>query len=196
MRLLAASAILPAGATLYFFLFWRWFEYWRKNRAAFYSLAFGTFVALGAALYAARRQVFADAVVMPHWAGEVGWALIALTCAFGFVADRQIGIRVRSFTPFFEPNGRIELKTRGAYGVVRHPIYASGIGYQVGVFLVTGDWAVAAAWLIFTLGALWFTRQEEQRLMQLLDDPSEYQRYRERVPALFPRMRRRRRSTP
>ena len=43
----------------------------------------------------------------------------------GFAADRQIGIRVRLFTPFFDRHGRIELKTTGAYGIVRHPIYAA-----------------------------------------------------------------------
>jgi len=55
---------------------------------------------------------------------------------FGTVADRQIGLR--SFMPFLDDDGRIQLKTTGAYGVVRHPIYASGIGFQLGVLLVTG----------------------------------------------------------
>src|SRR5437016_656452 len=48
--------------------------------------------------------------------------------------------------------------------------------------------AVAYAWALFTLAALWFTRQEERRLVELLDDPGEYERYRRRVPALFPRI--------
>jgi len=38
---------------------------------------------------------------------------------------------------------------------------------------------------------LWFTRQEEARLVALLDDPTEYDRYRARVPALLPRLGRR-----
>jgi protein-S-isoprenylcysteine O-methyltransferase Ste14 len=44
---------------------------------------------------------------------------------------------------------------------------------------------------IFTPSAFWFSRQEEDRLKTLLEDPSEYDRYRERVPALFPRVTRR-----
>ena len=63
---------------------------------------------------------------------------------------------------------------------------AAGIFFMLGTFLATGYPAVLAACAVFTLGALWFTRREEERTMALLDDPGEYQRYRERVPALFP----------
>jgi protein-S-isoprenylcysteine O-methyltransferase Ste14 len=190
MRVLALSAILPAGATFYFLVFWRWFDMWRKHRIATYALMLGTFGLLGAPVYLLRRVVFAHVVVFPSWVRGVGWALVAIVSVFGFVADRQIGIRVRAFTPFFEDHGRIELKTTGAYGIVRHPIYAAGIGYQLGVFLVTGYLAVAVAWAVFALGALWFTRREEERLLELLDEPAAYLRYRERVPRLFPFARR------
>ena len=186
MRALAVGAILPAGATLYFFVFWHWFDYWRKHRTLTYTLALGTFAALGVGIYVLRGEVFAERIGFPIWVQVAGWVLVVLACVLGFVADRQIGIRVRSFTPFFEAQGRIALKTTGAYGIVRHPIYAAGIGYQLGVFLVTGYVAVVAACVVFVLGALWFTRQEEQRLVALLEDPGEYERYRARVPALFP----------
>ncbi len=67
----------------------------------------------------------------------------------------------------------------------------SGLRYLAfGVFLVSGYTAVLVAWAIFGLTSIWFTRQEEIRLMALLDDPSEYKRYRKRVPALFPFLRR------
>jgi len=72
---------------------------------------------------------------------------------------------------------------------------AAAIGYQLGVFLVTGYLAVAVALAVFALGALWFTRQEEQRLLELIDDPHEYELYRRRVPALIPRCRRARGSS-
>jgi protein-S-isoprenylcysteine O-methyltransferase Ste14 len=187
VRALATSAFLPAGASFYFFVFWQGFAFWRRHPLLTYSFMLGTFVALGAAIFHWRRVVFADRVGLPTWAHAVGWVIVAAACVLGFVADRQIGIRVRSFMPFFEEHGRIELKTTGAYGIVRHPIYAAGIYYQIGVFLVTGYLAVAAACAVFVLGALWFTRQEEKRLLALLDDPVEYEHYRRRVPALLPR---------
>ena len=186
MRALAAFAILQAGATFYFFLFWRWFDYFRNHRALTLALMLGTFLALGAVVYGFRGVVFAGRVDTPSWVQVVGWALVAVVSAIGFVADRQIGVRVRLFTPFFDQHGRIELKTTGAYGLVRHPIYAAGIGFQLGILLVTGYPAVAVACAVFALGAVWFTRQEERRLVELLDDPAEYARYRDRVPALIP----------
>jgi protein-S-isoprenylcysteine O-methyltransferase Ste14 len=191
MRILATTAILPAGATFYFFVFWMGFAFWRKHRVLTYAMLFGTFLALGGAVYHWRRFVFADGIDFPFWLHVVGWTLVALACALGFVADRQIGFRVRSFAPFFDRQGRIALETEGAYAIVRHPIYSSGIWYQLGMFLVSGYLAVAVAMVVFALGALWFTRQEERRLVELLDDPAEYERYRRRVPALFPFFRRR-----
>jgi protein-S-isoprenylcysteine O-methyltransferase Ste14 len=191
MRVLALSAILPAGATFYFFIFWRWFDFWRRHRVATYTLMFATLGVLAVAVYAERRFVFSHSVELSPWAHGAGWLLLALVNLLGFVADRQLGLYLRAFGPFFLEQGRITLRTTGAYGVVRHPIYAAGIGYQLAVFLVTGYLAVAVAGVVFALGALWFTRREEERLMQRLDDPAEYQRYRERVPALLPWFRRR-----
>lgn len=189
-RALTIWAILPAAATVYFFIFWWWFDFWRRRRAQTYALMAGTFLALGIAAATLGRWTFAGRLPVPTWTQALGWAVIAAATAFGSVADRQLGLRVRAFAPFFDDHGRIELKTTGAYGVVRHPIYASGSWFQLGAFLVTGYPAVLAAWAVFTLGALWFTRREEERLAMLLDDPRAYERYRERVPALFPWFRR------
>jgi protein-S-isoprenylcysteine O-methyltransferase Ste14 len=190
IHVLVVLAILQAGATPYFFVFWRWFSHWRAHWFQTGALMIGTFSLLGVLLHELWGVVLAARLDLPAWLSSAGWALLAVAYVFGLVADRQIGFRVRSFTPFFESHGRIRLKTTGAYGVVRHPIYTSGIGYQLGVFLVSGYVAVLIACVTFVLGALYFTRQEERRLMELLEDPSEYERYRSRVPALFPRLRR------
>lgn len=192
LRALAILATFPAGATPYFYCFWRWFDFWRRHVFLTFALMLAMIGGLTAALVVLRAHVFGPALDMPWPVQTIGWALIAITFVLAGVADRQLGIRVRSFMPFFEPDGRIELRTTGAYGVVRHPIYAAGIGYQIGAFLVTGYLAVAIAAVILALGALWFTRQEERRLIALLDDPADYDRYRARVPALLPRLHRRR----
>jgi protein-S-isoprenylcysteine O-methyltransferase Ste14 len=184
---LAIIAIVPAGAAVYFAVFWTWFDFWRRHRILTYAFMLGTLGGLAVALAVLRQWVLGPAIELPLIVQMVGWALVAIACVFGTVADRQIGMRVRSFAPFFDPHGRIQLRTTGAYGVVRHPIYAAGIYFQLGVFLATGYLSVAAAAVVFALGALWFTRQEERRLVALLDDPDEYDRYRARVPALFPR---------
>ena len=185
MRALAIIAMVPAAATLYFFAFWTWFPFWRRHRVLTYGFMFCTIGGVAALIIAFRDCLLGPAVEPPLPAVVVGWVLIAAAAIVGMIADRQLGMRIRSFMPFFEPAARIELRTRGAYAIVRHPIYASGLWLQAGVFLVTGY--IAIALVVLTLGALWFTRQEERRLLELLDDPDAYARYRARVPALFPR---------
>jgi protein-S-isoprenylcysteine O-methyltransferase Ste14 len=178
----------PAAA-LWFFFFWRWFDFWKTRRDLTYVMLGTTFVVTGALLAAAHRVVLAGRVELLLWVEVIGWLVMALASAFVLVADRQIGFRVRSFAPFFDDVGHLDLKTTGAYGVVRHPIYAGGSLFQLGAFLATGYPGVLVAWALFTLGARWFTAQEERRLVSLLDDPGEYERYRESVPRLLPHIR-------
>jgi protein-S-isoprenylcysteine O-methyltransferase Ste14 len=185
-KALAIWGILPGTAAIWFAIFWTWFDFWRKSRALTYTVLASMFVGTAILALVWRRWTFAGQLGMPLWIQILGWAVLAAVTVFGTIADRQLGIRVRSFTPFFHEHGRIDLKTTGAYGVVRHPIYAAGIGFGLGIFLVTGYPAVLVASAIFALGAPWFTRREEERLMTLLDDPTDYERYRERVPGLFP----------
>lgn len=185
-RALALLAIWPAGAMTWFFVFWPFFDFWRRRPLATYTVLFGIALATAIAVWGSRGSLLAHRAELPLGIGVVGWVLVAAAQVLAIVADRQIGIRVRSFAPFFEERGRITLKTTGAYGLVRHPIYATGIGFQLGTFLITGYWAVLAAAVALTVGALWFTRQEERRIVELLEDPTEYDRYRARVPRLFP----------
>lgn len=185
LAILATAAPL---ATLWFVIFWTWFAFWRRRPLVAYSVMASTLCGGLAACIAWRSTLLRPRLDMPVWAQAIGWIVIAVVIVFGTIADAQIGIRVRSFLPFFDASGRIELVTTGAYRVVRHPIYAAGMWFQVAVFLVTGYTVILAAFAIFTLGALWFTRREEERLMELLEDPDEYVRYRRMVPALFPRL--------
>ncbi len=183
---LAITAVAQAAATVFFFVLWRWFAWWREHAALAYAMIA---VTLGAAIAAAviwRDDVLAVQLAVPAWLAGVGWIVIALAFAIAIVADRQIGWYVRTFAPLFARDGRIELVTTGAYAIVRHPLYAAGIWFQLGTFLVTGYVAVAIACAVFAAGAAWFTRQEERRLVELLRDPAAYDRYRARVPALLP----------
>jgi len=186
MRYLAIIAIIPAGASLYFFVFWRWFGFWRRHWALTYLLMTGTFAALGTGAWLGRAVVLAGRLDLPPWVTWIGWAVIALSIGFALVANHQLGVRVRAFVPFFEEHGRIELVTTGAFAVVRHPLYAGGVVFQLGALLVTGYPAIAGSAAVLAAGAVWFTRQEERRLLELLDDPAAYERYRARVPALLP----------
>jgi protein-S-isoprenylcysteine O-methyltransferase Ste14 len=186
--IVAWLALLSAAAPIYFFVFWTWFEFWRRHRVLTFTMMAATFLGVTIGIVVLHRWVFGYALAMPTWGRWIGAGLLVLSTVFGTIADRQIGFRVRSFTPFFEHAEKIELRTTGAYGVVRHPIYSSGIFFQLGAFLWSGLPSVLLACVFFGLGASWFSAQEERRLVALLDDPSEYDRYRERVPKLIPRL--------
>lgn len=191
LTVLAIAAVFPAVATPLFMVFWHWFDFWRRHVAATFSMVLGIVGSWTAAVIVLREPILAPAITMPWPARALGWALGVASFVLSMVADRQLGLRVRACLPFFEEGSKIRLRTRGAYAIVRHPIYAAGIYYQVAMFLVSGALAIVAACAVLTLGALWFTRQEERRLASLLEDPTEYDRYRARVGALVPRLRRR-----
>jgi protein-S-isoprenylcysteine O-methyltransferase Ste14 len=188
MRVLALLAIFPAVVPPYFIVFWSGFAFWRRHRGLWWLMLLAIAGGGSIAITIERHRVLAERADFPIWLNAIGWIVIVAANLLGLVADRQIGFYIRSFKPFFEDNARIELRTGGAYRIVRHPIYAAGIYFQLGAFFATGYYAVAIACAVFTLGALWFTRQEERRLRELLADASEYDRYRARVGALLPRI--------
>src|SRR3989442_4979554 len=107
---LAFYTILPAAATFYFFVFWRWFDFWKARRTLAYLLIGAAFGVLGLVVILGRGWSFAGRFDPAVPLQVVGWALIIVSAVFGTVADRQIGFRVRSFTPFFEEQGHIDLK--------------------------------------------------------------------------------------
>jgi len=187
IRALVVLAVTSGSATFYFFLFWTFFDFWRRHPFLTYTMMFSTLIGTAVLAIVFHRYTFSGRVDVPTAIQILGGLLLAAATIFGTIADRQLGIRVRSFMPFFDDQGHIELRTTGAYAVVRHPIYASGWVFALGVALLTGYPSALIGALVFLLGAMWFTRQEEKRLVALLDDPSAYARYRARVPALFPR---------
>lgn len=82
------------------------------------------------------------------------------------------------------------LVTTGAYGVVRHPLYASLIWMFLGASIVFHNpLALALALLVFLPAMSYRAKQEEQLLEEQF---SEYTSYRRAVPMFFPRFIRRR----
>ncbi|HVV81965.1 MAG TPA: methyltransferase [Kofleriaceae bacterium] len=152
-NVLAWTGVVPAAMTPYFAAFWCGFGWWRRHRAATYAMMFLTVAIIGVAAAVAHERLFAARLVPPWPVQAIGWLLIAFAWILGWIADRQLGLRVRSFAPFFDEHGRIDLVTTGAYRVVRHPIYAAGIAWQLGIALVTGIAAVAAAAAVSIAGA-------------------------------------------
>lgn len=118
--------------------------------------------------------------VPPDWPDDdhrirtVAAALLVIAGgAFAVWAGRAMG---RSLTPFPKP---VEegLVTHGPFAIVRHPIYAGGLGLSLGYALFS---SVPALVLTIALGFLWArkSRVEERFLTAVYDG---YPAYQERV---------------
>ncbi len=92
----------------------------------------------------------------------------------------------RSLTPSVVPVEGGELVERGAYGLVRHPIYAGLILVLAGWGLLMGTWWSGA---VAALAAFaWFDRKATAEERLLVQRYPGYAEYRRRVPKLVPRL--------
>ncbi len=103
----------------------------------------------------------------------VGTALAIAGAGFAVWAARTLG---RALTPFPKPIP-VGLVTTGPFAIVRHPIYAGGLGLSLGYALWT---SIPAFALSVALAVLWGAklRYEEHLLEAAYDD---YPAYRDRV---------------
>jgi len=82
-----------------------------------------------------------------------------------------------------------KLVTKGAYGVVRHPVYLAALLIWCGLSLCFLSAEAAIVTSLYVLPAyLLYIRSEEMMMLDFFGD--EYRRYRQQVPMLLPRLRR------
>ncbi|HSO01764.1 MAG TPA: isoprenylcysteine carboxylmethyltransferase family protein [Gaiellaceae bacterium] len=100
---------------------------------------------------------------------------LAVVGAAGFVwSARSLG---KSLTPYPRPRADGELIEKGPYRFVRHPIYAAGLLFFLGIALASSLPATLAA---FALGALWWRKAAVEEAHLAARFP-EYDDYRRRV---------------
>jgi protein-S-isoprenylcysteine O-methyltransferase Ste14 len=124
---------------------------------------------------------------LPAWVDVAGWATMGAALLFGLWGAGLLGRHLRVHPA---PTQRAELRTTGAYGWVRHPIYAA-------VLLGSTAQAVLAARPeplvgLVALGVVLHVKAgyEEQLLRGHFGDA--YAVYAQRVPRLVPALPRRR----
>lgn len=81
------------------------------------------------------------------------------------------------------------LITRGVYGYVRHPLYASIILMLYGGCLVFSNWLNAVLTTILFIPAMYYRAKQEEGLLQ--ETFSDYESYKNRVGLFFPKSLRR-----
>jgi protein-S-isoprenylcysteine O-methyltransferase Ste14 len=118
------------------------------------------------------------------WARYLGLAVLVVATAFSIWARLELGT-MWSVGP--EVGGDRRLRTSGAYGVTRHPIYTGFLAMLIGTMLLVGGHELVA---LVVVGLVLFEVKihQEERLM-VATFPDEYPDYRRRVPQLVPGLR-------
>lgn len=121
---------------------------------------------------------------LPAWAGWLGVLLIAGALYIFWRAHADLGL---NWSPTLEIREKHELITRGIYGLIRHPMYASQWLLVLAQPLLLQNWIAGFLNLLAFL-PFYFLRvkAEEQLMMEHFGE--EYRAYTKKVGAVFPKL--------
>lgn len=134
-------------------------------------------------IYAATNWLkFAD-YTLPAWAGWLGVALIASAIFVFWRAHADLGL---NWSPTLEIREKHELITRGIYGQIRHPMYASQWLWVIAQPLLLQNWIAGLInLLVFIPFYILRVRAEEQLMLEQFGE--QYRSYMQKVGAVFPK---------
>ena len=152
-----------------------------QEKALLFLLMVGMFIL--PLVYAASSWLdFAD-YARPSWAGWVGAAIVAGALLVFWRAHADLGL---NWSPSLEIRQKHELITRGIYGVIRHPMYASQWLWVVAQVLLLPNWI--AGWvglIVFIPFYLLRVRAEERMMLDTFGD--QYRDYMSKVGGVIPK---------
>jgi protein-S-isoprenylcysteine O-methyltransferase Ste14 len=125
---------------------------------------------------------FAD-YTLPAWAGWLGVVIFAGALYVFWRAHADLGL---NWSPTLEIREKHELITRGIYGLIRHPMYASQWLWVIGQPLLLQNWI--AGWLNLVVWVVFYAvrvRAEEQLMLEQFGD--QYREYMKKVGAVLPK---------
>lgn len=130
-------------------------------------------------------------VFVPQWTGMSGWQSTAalqwaglILMALGtLLVALAVGALGRGLTPFPRPPVRARLRVRGAYAVVRHPIYTGIVMAAIGWSLL---WASVAGIALALVLGIFFDRKAVREETWLRRKFKTYRGYQRRVKKLIP----------
>ena len=121
---------------------------------------------------------------LPTWAGWVGVLLIILALIVFWRAHVDLKT---NWSPSLEIREKHELITRGIYGYIRHPMYASQWLWVIAQPLLLQNWI--AGWLDLFVFSLFYTlrvRAEEKLMIDTFGE--QYREYMQKVGGVFPKL--------
>lgn len=120
---------------------------------------------------------------LPAWTGWLGVIILAGALFVFWRAHADLGL---NWSPTLEIREKHELITKGIYGVIRHPMYASQWLWVIAQPLLLQNWI--AGWLnclVFVVFYALRVKAEEQLMIEQFGD--DYHAYMKKVGAVFPK---------
>ena len=126
---------------------------------------------------------FAD-YTLPAWAGWLGVLLTAGALFIFWRAHADLGL---NWSPSLEIREKHELITRGIYGIIRHPMYASQWLLVIAQPLLLQNWIAGFLnFLVFIPFYLLRVKAEEQLMLDSFG--AQYQDYMKRTGGVLPKL--------
>jgi len=120
---------------------------------------------------------------LPAWAGWIGVLLSAGALFLFWRAHADLGL---NWSPSLEIREKHELITRGIYGVIRHPMYASQWLLSLATPLLLQNWIAGFLnFLVFIPFYLLRVKAEEQMMLDSFGAP--YQEYMQKTGGVLPK---------
>lgn len=133
--------------------------------------------------YAATDWLDFANYTLPLWAGWLGVVIITGALVVFWRSHADLGL---NWSPSLEIREKHELITRGIYGVIRHPMYASQWLWVIAQPLILQNWI--AGWLDLIVFIFFYTlrvKAEEQMMLEQFGD--QYRSYMQNVGAVIPK---------
>ena len=126
---------------------------------------------------------FAD-YSLPPWAGWAGAGVFTLALLLLWRAHADLGY---SWSPTLEITQKHILVTRGVYGRIRHPIYASVWLWGIAQALLVQNWLAGLGGLLLFL-PVYLIRVPREEVMMVQQYGDEYRLYMDKTGRIFPRL--------
>jgi len=135
-------------------------------------------------VYAATNWLDFANYSLPAWAGWLGVLLLAGGLFIFWRAHADLGL---NWSPSLEIREKHELITRGIYGVIRHPMYASQWLVALAQPLLLQNW-IAGFLNLLAFIPFYFLRVKAEEQMMIDTFGTEYQEYSKRTGGVLPKV--------
>lgn len=136
-------------------------------------------------LYAVTDWLDFANYALPAWAGWLGVLLLAGAVLVFWRAHADLGL---NWSPSLEIRQEHELITRGIYGVIRHPMYASQWLWVIAQPLLLQNW-IAGFLNLLVFIPFYFLRVQAEEQMMIDAFGTQYQEYMRTTGGVLPKTR-------